>query len=285
LPFRRLHFDVMQTLQCGRFRLDLSRPRIMAIVNVTPDSFSGDGVAGDVPRAVERARRLVDEGADIVDIGGESTRPGAQPVLVAEELRRILPVVEVLADLGVPISVDTRRSEVMRAALAAGADMINDVCALGAEAAAETIAGTSAAVCLMHMRGIPESMQADPRYEDVLGEVCAFLSERANLAQRAGIEAGRIVVDPGFGFGKRFEHNLALLKRLDRIADIGFPVLVGLSRKSFLGSIADRPVQERAAASVAAALMAVDRGARIVRVHDVAATRDALKIWTAIAPR
>lgn len=269
-------------LQCGRFRLDLSRPRIMGIVNVTPDSFSGDGLGGDTARACAQARRFVEEGADLVDVGGESTRPGAAPVSVAEEIDRVMPVVVALRDAAVPVSVDTRHAEVMRAALAEGADLINDVAALSEPGAIEAVAASRAAVCLMHMRGEPRTMQRQACYEDVVVEVGAFLRARAEAALAAGIARERIVLDPGFGFGKRLEHNLALLKRLSEIADIGYPVLAGLSRKSMLGALTGRPVGERLAASVAAALIAVANGARLVRVHDVAATRDALRIRDAV---
>ncbi len=254
----------------------------MGIVNVTPDSFSGDGLGGDTARACAQARRFVEEGADLVDVGGESTRPGAAPVSVAEEIDRVIPVVVALRDAAVPVSVDTRHAEVMRAALAEGADLINDVAALCEPGALEAVAASRAAVCLMHMRGEPRTMQRQPCYEDVVGEVGAFLRARAEAALAAGIARERIVLDPGFGFGKRLEHNLALLKRLSEIADIGYPVLAGLSRKSMLGELTGRPVGERLAASVAAALIAVANGARLVRVHDVAATRDALRIRDAV---
>ncbi|GAB4178004.1 MAG: dihydropteroate synthase [Rhodocyclaceae bacterium] len=268
-------------LDCGRFRIDLSRPRVMAIINVTPDSFSGDGLP-DPARAIERALRSIEEGADILDIGGESTRPGARPVSPAEEIDRVIPVLEALRGAGVPLSADTRHTEVMRAAIDAGADLINDVAALREPGALDALAGSRCAVCLMHMRGEPATMQESPRYDDAVREVRAFLSERAQAARRAGIDAGRILVDPGFGFGKRLEDNVALLKRLAEIADIGYPVLAGISRKSMLGALTGRPVGERLAASVAAALIAAERGARVLRVHDVAATRDALAVLDAM---
>ncbi|HCX34524.1 MAG TPA: dihydropteroate synthase [Rhodocyclaceae bacterium] len=269
-------------LACGRFRIDLSHPRLMAILNVTEDSFSGDGLGADLRAACERARRCVEEGADLLDIGAESTRPGARPVSAAEEIARVIPAVEALRGAGVPLSVDTRHAEVMRAALAAGADMINDVAALRDPGAIQAVAASRAAVCLMHMRGEPATMQERPHYDDAVVEIGAFLRGRAQAAREAGIDADRILLDPGFGFGKRLEDNLALLKRLGRIADIGYPVAAGLSRKSMLGALTGRPVGERLAASVAAALIAAENGARVLRVHDVAATRDALAVREAV---
>jgi dihydropteroate synthase len=269
-------------LDCGAFRLDLSRPRVMGILNVTPDSFSDGGRFVDRDRALAHARRMVADGADIIDIGGESTRPGASPVKVDEELARVIPLVETLARDGIRVSVDTQKPDVMRAALAAGAGMVNDVHALQAPGAIEAAAAGHAAVCLMHMQGEPRTMQAEPHYDDVVAEVRDFLQERARRCEAAGIARGRIVIDPGFGFGKTMAHNLALLRSLRVLVDTGYPVLAGLSRKSMLGGIAGRDVNERAAASVAAALAAVARGAAIVRVHDVRETVDALKVWQAI---
>ncbi|HUW36633.1 MAG TPA: dihydropteroate synthase [Rhodocyclaceae bacterium] len=269
-------------LDCGRFQLSLERPLLMGIVNVTGDSFSGDGLAADPRRAVVHGLRLVEEGADLLDIGAESSRPGAASVPEAEELRRLIPVLEGLSGCGVPLSVDTLKPGVMRAAVAAGADMINDIAALTAPGALDAVARTGAAVCLMHMQGEPRTMQDDPHYEDVVAEVRNFLALRIEAAEAAGIARARIAVDPGFGFGKRIEHNIALFRDLERILALGYPVLVGVSRKSMLGDITGRPVDQRLSAGVAAALLAAQRGARILRVHDVAATRDALTVWRSL---
>lgn len=254
----------------------------MGVVNVTPDSFSDGGRFFEASAAVAHARRLVEEGADILDLGAESSRPGAQPVSAEEELRRLLPVLQELKGVPVPISVDTTKPEVMRAAIDAGAAMVNDIGALRATGALETVAASDAGVCLMHMQGEPRTMQHEPRYRDVVGEVAAFLAERAVAAEAKGIARERIAVDPGFGFGKTVEHNFELLRNLDRIAGIGLPVVAGWSRKSTLGAITGRGAGDRLAASLAAALLAVQRGARIVRVHDVAATRDALAVLAAL---
>ena len=254
----------------------------MGILNVTPDSFSDGGMFVDRGRALDHARRMAADGADIIDIGGESTRPGAVPVPVDVELDRVVPLVEALAKEGLRVSVDTQKPDVMRAALASGAVMVNDVRALQAPGAIDALAASDAAVCLMHMQGEPKTMQAQPRYGDVVAEIRDFLVERARLCEAAGVARDRIVIDPGFGFGKSQAHNLQLLRELGTLATTGYPVLVGLSRKSMLGGIAGRDVNERAAASVAAALAAVARGAAIVRVHDVRETVDALKVWHAI---
>ncbi len=270
------------TLRCGRFKLPLDRPLVMGVVNVTPDSFYDGGHHADPRAAIAHARRLAEEGADLLDVGGESSRPGAAAVAADAELARILPVLDGLADLALPISVDTAKPEVMRVALAHGAAMINDITALAAPGALEVAAASDAAVCLMHMQGSPRTMQADPQYADVVAEVREFLAARAAACVAAGVVRERIVVDPGFGFGKTVDHNLALLARLEAIAALGLPVLAGWSRKSSLGRITGRPPEERLAASVAAALIAVQRGARIVRVHDVAATRDALAVLAAV---
>ena len=270
----------MTRLDCGKFSLELDRPLIMGIVNLTPDSFSGDGVAAE--QALAHAHAQIAAGADLLDLGAESTRPGAEPTSLDEELRRLLPVLEGLADCGVPVSIDTYKPEVMRAAIAAGAAMINDICALQQPGALAAVADSDCAICLMHMQGEPLSMQRQPCYGDVVGEVRAFLAERVRLTAAAGISPSRIVLDPGFCFGKTLDDNLALLRHLPAMAIDGLPVLAGMSRKSMLGAITGQPVGERLPASVAAALLAAQRGARILRVHDVAATRDALAVWRAL---
>jgi dihydropteroate synthase len=269
-------------LQCGRFKLSLERPLIMGVVNVTPDSFSDGGLHSDTRAAIAHALRLVEEGADIVDLGGESTRPGAAAVSLEEERRRVLPVLEALAGSAVPVSVDTRKPELMHEAIAAGASMVNDVTALSSPGALEALAGTSVGVCLMHMQGEPGTMQANPSYGDVVREVREYLAARIAAAQAAGIARERIVADPGFGFGKTLEHNLELLRALGEFRSLDVAVLAGLSRKAMLGRLTGREPRDRVHASVAAALVAVQNGADIVRVHDVAATRDALAIWTAV---
>jgi dihydropteroate synthase len=275
---------VNAVLRAGRYTLALDRPLLMGVVNVTPDSFSDGGRYLDPAQAIAHARRLVDEGADLLDIGGESTRPGAGELAAAEELDRVLPVIEAAAGLGRPVSVDTQKPEVMRAAIAAGAVMVNDVYALRAAGAIEAVAASEAAVCLMHMRGRPRDMQDAPSYVDAVAEVTAFLRERVEACRAAGIAAQRIVVDPGFGFGKNYQHNLALVRALTELARAGAPLLVGLSRKSMLGTITGRGATERLPASIAAALWCAGRGAAILRVHDVAATRDALAVWRAFEP-
>ncbi|HEV8646242.1 MAG TPA: dihydropteroate synthase [Burkholderiales bacterium] len=276
------HLLPLASLQAGRFSLALERPLIMGVVNVTPDSFSDGGRFLGTQQAVEHARILVEEGADILDIGGESSRPGAEPVGLDEELRRVMPVLEKLGGIPIPVSVDTCKPEVMRRAIAAGAAMVNDINALRELDALEAVAESQVAVCLMHMQGEPRTMQQDPHYEDVVSEVAEFLALRVEAAHQAGIARERIVIDPGFGFGKKTGHNLELLRGLPRIAGLGQPVLVGLSRKSLFGKITGKPVADRVSASVAAALLAVERGAALVRVHDVAATRDALLVLNAI---
>ena len=263
--------------------LDLALPRVMGILNVTPDSFFDGGRHDDPDRAVERGRMLAAEGADIVDVGGESTRPGARAVDASVEIARVVPVVEALAAEGIPVSVDTSKPEVMRAALAAGASMVNDVRALLEPGAMEVVASSDAAVCLMHMRGTPESMQVETAYAHVVAEVRDFLARRAAACERAGIARNRIVVDPGFGFGKGVAENLALLRRLRDLVAAGYPVLAGLSRKSTIGAITGRSPGDRLAGSLAAALTAVERGAAIVRVHDVRETVDALRVYAAAA--
>jgi dihydropteroate synthase len=269
-------------LQCGRFQLALDRPLIMGVVNVTPDSFSDGGLFADAAQAAAHARRLIDEGADIIDIGGESTRPGAAPVALDAERRRVLPLIEALASCGVPLSVDTAKPELMREAVAAGASMVNDVNALAAPGAMEAVADSEAAVCLMHKQGDPRTMQDNPAYQDVVREVRDYLAGRVAAARAAGIARSRIAVDPGFGFGKSFEHNLALLRELGQFTGLAAALVAGLSRKSMLGQITGRAVGDRVFASVAAALVAVRNGAHIVRVHDVSATRDALAVWQAV---
>jgi dihydropteroate synthase len=268
-------------LHCGKFELSLDRPLIMGIVNLTPDSFSGDGLASSSERAIAHARAQIAAGADLLDLGAESSRPGAIPTSLEDELRRLLPVLEALSDCGLPISVDTYKPEVMRAALAAGASMINDIYALRMPGALEAVVGSDCAVCLMHMQGEPLTMQQQPVYANVVAEVGAFLHERVAVLEAAGVARERIVLDPGFGFGKTLEHNLALLRHLPETSVDGLPVLAGLSRKSMLGAITGRPVEERLPASLAAAVMALQGGACILRVHDVAATRDALAVWSA----
>jgi dihydropteroate synthase len=255
----------------------------MGIVNVTPDSFSDGGLYASTESALRHAARLIEEGADWLDIGGESTRPGGIPVSVEEELHRTMPVVQALISMNRLVSVDTSKPEVMRAAIKAGATMINDVNALRAPGALEAIAEGGVAACLMHMQGDPRSMQASPQYNDVVAEVKDFLRQRLDAAQAAGILPEKLVIDPGFGFGKTLNHNIELLRHLDRFTDMGVPVMVGLSRKSMLGKITGNQVGDRIHASVAAALLAVIKGARILRVHDVKATRDALAVYNAVS--
>ncbi|MGB4064719.1 MAG: dihydropteroate synthase [Azonexus sp.] len=275
----------MTILHCGRFRLPLDRPLLMGIVNLTPDSFSGDGLVGNVEQAVRRARQQYEAGSDILDIGAESSRPGAIPASEEDELRRLLPVLKEIADWGVPVSVDTYKPAVMRAALEAGATMINDITGMASREALSVVAGSDCAVCVMHMQGEPGTMQQTPQYQDVVSEVNSFLAGAVERCRLAGVADERIVLDPGFGFGKTLDHNLALFSALTVAGIEGFPVLVGVSRKSMLGAITGRPVGERQAASVAAALLAAQKGAKILRVHDVAATKDAMAVWVAIEQR
>ena len=269
-------------LRCGRHEVDLRKPKVMGVVNVTPDSFSDGGQFADANTAISHARRLRDEGAAIIDVGGESTRPGAAAVPEDVELARVLPVIETLARDGAIVSVDTMKPGVMRAAIAAGASMVNDVRALQSPGSMEAVAASDVAVCLMHMQGEPRTMQATPRYDDVVAEVAGFLRERAQACEAAGIARNRIAVDPGFGFGKTVAHNLHLLRELREIADLGYPVVAGLSRKSTLGALTGRAPEERLPASLAAALAAVAHGATIVRAHDVRETVDALLVWSEI---
>lgn len=271
-------------LDCAGRPLRLDRARVVGILNVTPDSFSDGGLHDSVEAAVAHGVRMAEEGADMLDVGGQSTRPGAAEVSLAEELQRVVPVVEQLrAHTSLPIAVDTSRAEVMRAAVAAGAGMINDVYALRRDGAMDAVAELGVPVCLMHMQGEPRSMQDEPHYDDVVGEVHRFLTDRLFACELAGIDRRKVLVDPGFGFGKTLEHNLALLAALEQFANLGSGVYAGLSRKSMIGTLTGRSVPgERQAGSVAAALIAVQRGARMVRVHDVAATVDALAVWRGV---
>ncbi|MEY3721098.1 MAG: 7,8-dihydropteroate synthase protein [Pseudomonadota bacterium] len=276
------------TLQCGRYRLLIDgpafRPLVMGVLNVTPDSFSDGGRFASLDAAITQAEQMIEAGADIIDIGGESTRPGAPPVPVEEELRRVMPVIYALRDAGKPLSVDTRRPEVMREVLEAEVDMINDINGFRAEGSLRLLRDSDCALCIMHMQGEPQTMQQDPHYDDVCGEVRDFLAQRCDDAVNAGISRQRLCVDPGFGFGKTLEHNLTLLSQLGNMQDeLGVPLLAGLSRKSMIGKLTGKPAAERMAGSIAAALFAAQQGARIVRVHDVAETVDALRVWQAAA--
>lgn len=274
---------LLMKLICGKFELDLTQPRVMGIVNVTPDSFSDGGKFAAAELAVAHGMELVGHGADILDIGGESTRPGATPVPLEEELCRVIPVIEALAaKTRVPISIDTYKPQVMKAAIAAGASIVNDVFALQQPGALEAVAASNAAVCLMHSQGTPQTMQLDPQYQDVVREVHDFLRDRMAACEAHGIDRERIMLDPGFGFGKRSVHNIALLRELHALGELGQPVLVGLSRKSVLGQLTGNDVNTRLHASLAAAVISAMKGAKIVRVHDVKATVDALRVVTAV---
>jgi dihydropteroate synthase len=274
---------MIKHLTIGDKQFDLSRAIVMGILNVTPDSFSDGGQFDRAERALEHAMRMQQEGADIIDIGGESTRPGANAVTVDEELERVIPVIRAFRQhSSLPISIDTSKPEVMRAAVAEGANMVNDVNALQAEGAVETCAELGVPVCLMHMQGKPRTMQQDPQYDDVVKDVAAYLQQRSIECIEGGIHRINIVIDPGFGFGKTLRHNLDLLSRLESISALELPVLVGISRKSMLGAILDRPVSERLYAGIAAAVIAYNKGARLFRVHDVAPTRDALAVCDAL---
>ena len=277
----------MAIVDCAGKTLDLSQPRVMGILNITPDSFSDGGDFLSPAAALERAREMAAEGADIIDVGGESTRPGAQPVSEQEELERVLPVIRAIsAELSVPVSIDTSKPNVMRAAVAAGARMINDVLALRAPGALEAAREAKVPVCLMHMQGEPRTMQQDPHYGDVVDDIIVFLRERIRVCEAAGIPRRFLILDPGFGFGKTLAHNLRLLKELHRIKELGLPLLVGLSRKSMLGALLQgMPASERLYGSLAAAVLAVERGASIVRVHDVKPTVDALRVVEAVLHR
>lgn len=273
--------------QCGRFRFPLtgplSRPLVMGILNVTPDSFSDGGQFHSIDQALSRAEQMIADGVDIIDIGGESSRPGAPSLPLEEELRRVMPVVYALRDCGKPLSIDTYKPEVMREVLQAGADMINDINGFRSEGALTAVNQSDCALCIMHMQKDPLTMQLRPEYQDVTVEVVDFLRERVSTLEEAGVGRDRMCVDPGFGFGKTVEHNLALLRDMERMSETtGLPVLAGVSRKSMIGAITGRPVEQRLAGSLAAALAAVSRGAAIVRVHDVAETVDALKVWMAV---
>lgn len=272
----------MHTLHAGSFRLSLARPLIVGIVNVTPDSFSDGGRFASTQAAIDHGLQLAQDGADILDVGGESTRPGAAPVAVEAEKRRVLPVVEALAQAGHVVSIDTRKPEVMQAALDVGAVMVNDVMALHAPGALDIVAASQCAVCLMHMQGEPQTMQHTPVYQDVVQEVKSFLDARVAACVEAGVSQERIVIDPGFGFGKTLAHNLALLKNLAQLTVGEVPVMVGMSRKSMLGAITGRATGERMYAGIAAHMLALMQGARLVRVHDVAAMCDALAVWNAV---
>ncbi|CAD6559849.1 Dihydropteroate synthase [Paraburkholderia sabiae] len=272
-------------MQCGRFTFTFERPLVMGILNVTPDSFSDGGLFGEPGKAREQAEKMLADGADIIDIGGESTRPGAPPVPLEDELARVIPLVEELSAAGIPVSVDTYKPEVMRHALAAGADLINDIWGFRMPGAIDAVRDSQCGLCVMHMLGEPQTMQVgEPAYDDVVADIRAFLDERVNTMISAGVAKNRISVDPGFGFGKTVEHNYALLAHLPKTAPVlgsPLPILAGMSRKSMLGALVNRPPRERVAASVAAAVCAAERGAAIIRVHDVAETVDALKIWAA----
>jgi dihydropteroate synthase len=272
-----------QYLQCGRFGFDLAqRPLVMGILNITPDSFSDGGRFQSLEFAMERAEQMIRDGVDIIDIGGESTRPGSPSVPVREELARVMPVIYALRELGQALSIDTCKPDVMREAIIAGADMINDINAFRAPGAIEVVADSDCGLCIMHMQGTPQDMQAEPVYDDVVGEVTAFLRERVEALLAAGVARDRVTIDPGFGFGKTVEHNVTLLRSINALQrDLGLPVLAGLSRKSMVGALTGRSVEQRMAGSIGGALAAVAQGARIVRVHDVAETVDALKVWNA----
>jgi dihydropteroate synthase len=280
------------TWRCGHFLFDFSkrqRPLVMGILNTTPDSFSDGGQFRTASDAIAQAERMIANGVDMIDIGGESTRPGAEPVSLQEELDRVLPVIEALKDCGVALSIDTYKAETMRQALRAGVDCVNDIWALRQEGAVEAVIESDqnnpkepCGIVLMHMQRDPQTMQFDPEYQDVIAEVKSFLQERADGLQQRGVAQNRISIDPGFGFGKSLEHNLKMLANFEQFSKLGYPVLAGISRKSMLGKLTGRDTHERVAPSIAAAILAADRGAKIIRVHDVQETVDALKLWEAI---
>jgi dihydropteroate synthase len=277
-----------QYLQCGRYRLPISpgrRPLVMGILNVTPDSFSDGGSYSALEFALSHAEQMIADGVDIIDIGGESTRPGIPPVSLEEELRRVMPVIYALRDCGKPLSIDTYKPEVMREALIADADMINDINGFRAVGAIEAVRDSAAGLCVMHMQGEPQTMQQQPEYDNVVDRVCSFLQERVRVLEEAGVARERLCIDPGFGFGKQVEHNYALLKNTRHlIQSLGLPLLAGMSRKSMIGAITGKPLEQRLAGSIGAALAAAAQGAMIVRVHDVAETVDALNVWHAGMP-
>ena len=274
-----------QYLECGRFGFDLAtRPLVMGILNVTPDSFSDGGRYQSLEFAVERAEQMIRDGVDLIDIGGESTRPGSPAVPLQEELARVLPAVYALRELGAALSIDTCKPAVMREAIIAGADMITDINGFRAPGAIEAVRDSDCGLCVVHMQGTPQDMQAEPHYEDVVAEVIAFLRERVDTLVAAGVARARIVLDPGFGFGKTVAHNVALFRGMGRMrSELGLPVLAGVSRKSMIGALTGRNVEARQAGSLAGALAALAQEAQIVRVHDVAETVDALRVWQALA--
>lgn len=279
----------MKYFQCGRFRYPLSgtqsRTLVMGVLNITPDSFSDGGKYLNLESAIARAEQMIEDGVDIIDIGGESSRPGSAPLPLDEELSRVMPVIYALRDCGKPLSIDTYKPEVMREALIAGVDMINDIQGFRSPASIAAVQNAEAALCVMHMQNTPEDMQVSPEYMDVNQDVKTFLRDRLNALTDAGIEANRICLDPGFGFGKTLEHNIAMFKHLPQFQqELGLPVLVGVSRKSMIGGLTGRAAPERMAGSIAAALLAKQMGANIIRVHDVAETVDAYKIWDALSP-
>jgi len=278
--------EMPTTWRCGRFLFDFTkrkRPIVMGILNATPDSFSDGGKFRTAKDAIAQAELMIANGVDLIDIGGESTRPGAEPVELQEELDRVLPVIEALKDCGVPLSIDTYKAQTMRQALSAGVDCVNDIWALRQDGTVDAVLESkSCGIVLMHMQRDPLTMQFDPEYQNIISEVMQFLKERAELLKEKGVDANRIAIDPGFGFGKNLKHNLEMLAKFGQFSQLGYAVLAGISRKSMLGKITGKDTHERVAPSVAAAIMAADRGARIIRVHDVPETVDALKLWEAI---
>ncbi|MDQ7970672.1 MAG: dihydropteroate synthase [Oxalicibacterium faecigallinarum] len=278
---------MQKKLQCGRFQFSFEkrrRPLVMGILNVTPDSFSDGGRYGSLDAALSHAEMMIDAGADMIDIGGESSRPGSQPLPLQQELDRVMPLVFALRDLGVPLSIDTYKPVVMRETLAAGADMINDINGFRGEGAWEAVKDSDCGLCIMHMQKDPQSMQQNPEYTDIVAEIRDFLKLQVVQAQQMGIAPERLCIDPGFGFGKTLQHNVTLFQHIGQLQDeLALPMLVGVSRKTMIGTLIDKPVEQRMAGSVAAALAAASHGARIVRVHDVAETVDALKVWEALS--